>query len=198
MNQLVSSDHIAALILSVRGQKVILDSDLAAIYGVQTRALNQAVRRNLDRFPPDFMIQLSAEEAQRVARPRSQTVILNPGRGRHRKYLPQAFTEHGALMVSTVLNSSQAVKMSLFIIRAFLKMREGLVANEAILRRLAEIDKSLLTHDSALRDIYQKLRLLLAPPPDPSKPEIGFHVKEDSLLYRIKPKTGVRRRLADS
>jgi hypothetical protein len=151
------------------------------------------VRRNQDRFPPDFLFELTAEEAQQALRLRSQSVILKPGRGRHRKYLPQAFTEHGALMAATVLSSSRAVKMSLFIIRAFVKMREGLLANAAILKRLAEIDKSLLTHDSALRDIYQKLRPLLAPPPDPPKPEIGFHVKEDSLPYRIKRKTGARR-----
>jgi hypothetical protein len=99
--------------------------------------------------------------------------------------LPFAFTEHGALMAATVLNSPRAVAVSLYIIRAFVKMREDLAANAAILRRLAEIDKTLLLHDSALREIFQQLRPLLAPPPAPPKPEIGFHVKEDGVPYRV-------------
>jgi hypothetical protein len=102
------------------------------------------------------------------------------------KYRPLAFTEHGALMASTILNSPRAVAMSLYIVRAFVKMREDQAANAAILKRLAEIDKTLLTHDLALRDIYQKLRPLLEPSPLPSKPEIGFHVKEDGVPYRFK------------
>src|SRR6266550_8344649 len=108
--------------------------------------------------------------------------------GAHRKYLPHAFTEHGALMAATVLNSARAVAMSLYVIRAFIKMREDIAANAAILKRLAEIDKTLLLHDGALRDIYQKLRPLLQPPPEPPKPEIGFHIKEDSVPYQVKRK----------
>ncbi len=185
----VPAPDIARLIYSFRDQRVILDSDLARIYGVETRALNQAVRRNEDRFPPEFLFQLTADEASDVLRLRSQIVILKAGRGHHRKYLPFAFTEHGALMAATVLNSPQAVKMSLFIIRAFVKMRENLAANAAILKRLAEIDRTLLLHDGALRDIYQKLRPLLEPPPAPTKPEIGFHVKEDAVPYRINRRT---------
>jgi hypothetical protein len=104
-----------------------------------------------------------------------------------------AFTEHGALMAANILNSPHAITMSVYLIRAFVKARETLAANVAILKRLAEIDKTLLTHDTALRDIYQKLRPLLAPPPEPPKPEIGFHVKEDSVPYRVKPSTGARR-----
>ncbi len=180
---------IPRLIYSLRDQRVILDSDLARIYGVETRALNQSVRRNQERFPAEFVFQLTAHEASDMLRLRSQTVILKAGRGHHRKYLPFAFTEHGALMAATVLNSPQAVKMSLFIIRAFVRMREDIAANAAILKRLAEIDKNLLLHDGALRDIYQKLRPLLEPPPVPPKPEIGFHVKEDAVPYRIKRHT---------
>src|SRR6266581_23191 len=113
---------------------------------------------------------------------RSQIVILKTGRGQHRKYPTFAFTEHGALMASTVINTARAVAMSIYIyiIRAFVKMREDQAANPAILERLAEIDKTLLIHDAGLRDIYQKLRPLLAPPPEQPKPEIGFHVKEDA------------------
>jgi hypothetical protein len=126
-------------------------------------------------------------EAGEALRLRSQAVILDAGRGRHRKYPPYAFTEHGALMASTVLNSPRAVAMSVYIIRAFVKMREEHAANAAILKHLAEIDKTLLIHDSALRDIYQKLRPLLEPPPVPAKPPIGFHVRENAVPYRTKP-----------
>jgi hypothetical protein len=119
----------------------------------------------------------------------SLIVISKGGRG-GRRYCPSAFTEHGALMVATVLNSPQAVKMSLFIIRAFIKMREEPAANAAILKRLAEIDNTLLTHDLALCDIYHKLRPLLEPPPAPPKPEIGFHIKEDEAPYHVAVQAG--------
>lgn len=182
----ISGQDISRLIHSVRDQRVILDSDLARIYGVETRALNQAVKRNPDRFPEEFVFQLTVDEAAAVRRLRSQTVILKTGRGQHRKYAPFGFTEHGALMAATVLNSPQAVKMSLFIVRAFLKMREELATNAAILRRLAEIDRVLLVHDAALRKVFQKLQPLLAPPPVAPKPEIGFHVREAPLPYRVR------------
>jgi hypothetical protein len=172
--------RIAPLIRLIRNQRIILDADLAALYGVQTRALVQAVKRNADRFPGGFVFQLVPQE---LASLRSQIVILKPARGQHRKYPPYAFTEHGALMAATVLNSPRAVAMSLYIIRAFVKLREDLAANAAILNRLAEIDKNLLLHDAALRDIYEKLKPLLEPPPPPPKPEIGFHVKEDAVAY---------------
>ena len=188
--ELVRAHGIARLIYSVRDQRVILDNDLAKIYGVETRVLNQAVKRNECRFPQDFAFRLTADEAAEVQRLRSQIVILKPGRGQHRKYSPFAFTEHGALMAATVLNSPRAIAMSLYIIRAFVKMREDLAANAAILKHLAEIDKTLLLHDAGLREIYQKLRPLLEPPPVPPKPEIGFHVKEDAVPYRVKKTRG--------
>jgi hypothetical protein len=178
---------IAPLLQSIRGVRVILDTDLARLYGVETRALNQAVRRNRERFPDEFVFQLTDAEAGEALPLRSQTVILKVGRGQHRKYPPYAFTEHGALMASTVLNSPRAVAMSVYIIRAFVKMREDQAANAAVLKRLAEIDKTLLVHDSALREIYQKLRPLLEPPPTPPKPPIGFHVRENAVPYRTKP-----------
>jgi hypothetical protein len=156
---------------------------LAAIYGVETKMLNRAVKRNAHRFPAEFVFRLEPEEAATL---RCQLGTLKPGRGRHRKYLPYAFTEHGALMASTVLNSPRAVAMSVYIIRAFVKLREDLAANAVILKRLAEIDKTLLIHDVALREMLQKLRPLLELPPPPPKPEIGFHVKEDTVRYRIR------------
>ena len=183
---------IDSLVHTIRGQQVLLDADLAELYGVTTKVLNQAVKRKADRFPDDFRFQLTAEEA---AASRSQIVTLNDpvanqskmdadplrsqiatsnSRG-GRRYLPHAFTEHGAIMAATVLNSPQAVAMSVYVVRAFVQMRENLAANSAILKRLAEIDKSLLLHDSALRDVYQKLLPLLSPPPAPAKRRIGFH-----------------------
>ncbi len=186
MNQattVVPSTQIWPLIRYIREQRVILDADLAPLYGVETRALVQAIKRNRDRFPADFLFQLTPDEANAL---RSQIVILKPGRGRHRKYAPYAFTEHGALMAATVLSSPRAVTMSVYVIRAFVKMREDQAANAAILKRLAEIDKTLLLHDGALRDIYQKLRPLLEPPPPPPRPEIGFHIREEPLPYRTR------------
>lgn len=156
-------------ILAVRGQRVLLDADLARLYGVETRALNQAVKRNLDRFPEEFTFPLTREEILRI----SQTVT-SLSQLKFSKSV-QAFTEHGALQAANVLNSPQAVRMSLYVIRAFVKIREELATNAAILKRLAEIDKSLLIHDSALRDLYQKLLPLLVPPPEKPRRQIGFN-----------------------
>jgi hypothetical protein len=167
------AQEIDNLIGEIRGVRVILDSDLARIYGVSTKAFNQAVKRNLARFPRDFIFRLSKVEAEALQISRSQTVTLK--RGQNVKYLPYAFTEHGALQAANILNSARAVQMSVFVIRAFVKMRNELAANTALVRRLAQIDDTLFLHDSALRDLYQKLRPLLAPPPDPpQKPRIGF------------------------
>ena len=159
---------------TIRETKVILDSDLARLYGVTTKRLLEQTRRNTGRFPEDFAFRLRHEE---YAALRSQIATLKTGRGQHRKYLPFAFTEHGALMAANVLNSSRAVQMSIFIVRAFLRMREELATSAVILKRLAQIDRKLLVHDVALRDVYRKLQPLLAPPPEPPKRRIGFHVK---------------------
>jgi phage regulator Rha-like protein len=174
---------IEPLILAIRGKRVALGADLAAIYGVETRALIQAVKRNRARFPEDFVFQLSREEFSAL---RSQNAVLADGRaalrsqsviikqGQHAKYPPYAFTEHGALMAANVLHSKRAVQMSVFVIRAFVRLREHVAANTAIIKRLAEIDKTLLEHDTALRDIYHKLLPLLEPEPLPRKRRIGF------------------------
>jgi ORF6N domain len=169
-------------ILTIRDQRVLLDADLARLYGVETRALNQAVKRNQDRFPAEFAFQLTDDEflsisqtvTSNTATLTSQFVMSKPGRG-GRRHRPYAFTEHGALQAASVVNSPQAVQMSLYVIRAFVKMREELTANVTILKRLAEIDKTLLQHDSALRDVHRKLLPLLQPPPEPPKRRIGFN-----------------------
>ena len=186
-------------ILTLRAQKVVLDSDLARVYGVTTKRLNEQFRRNRKRFPKDFAFQLTADEFESL---RSQIATLNQiettvtnrsqsatGSGRLQRmrsqfatayrrnirYRPWAFTEHGALQVANVLQSDRAIAMSVYVIRAFIEQREKLAANAAILKRLAEIDKTLLEHDTALREIYQKLLPLLAPPPAPPRRQIGFH-----------------------
>ncbi len=153
---------------------------MARLYGVETRALNQAMKRNQDRFPADFVFHLAREEILRI----SQTVT-SWRRLRFSKQV-RAFTEHGALMAAMVLSTPRAVAMSVYVIRAFIQTREEHAANAAILKRLAEIDKSLLTQDAALRDICQKLLPLLSPPPDPPRKEIGCHIKEEATAYRVK------------
>ena len=169
---------LESLILTVRGRKVLMDADLAEIYGVPTKVFNQAIKRNAERFPEDFCFRLILKEAEDVQRSRSQIVTLK--RGQNIKYLPYAFTEHGAIMAASVLNSPEAVAMSVFVVRAFMQMREQLAANAAILKRLAEIDKTLLEHDSALRTIWTKLQPLLAPPPEPPRKRIkGFNPHEE-------------------
>jgi hypothetical protein len=173
----------AIRIVTIRDQKVVLDSDLARVYGVPTKVLNQAFRRARARFPCDFAFQLSADEYDAM---RSQLVTASfgertmrsqvvPGYRRNIRYRPWAFTEHGALQAANILRSEHAIAMSVYVIRAFIELREKVAANAAILKRLAEIDKSLLEHDTALRDIYQKLLPLLAPPPAPPRRQIGFH-----------------------
>jgi hypothetical protein len=175
------TDNILPLIHIIRGERVILASDLARLYSVPTKQMNQAVKRNKNRFPSDSMFQLTRIET--LANSRSQIATLN-AQGANIKHLPYAFTEHGAIMAANVLNSPQAVAMSVYIVRAFVQQREVLAANETILKRLAEIDKTLLQHNVALRDIYQKLLPLLQPPPDPPKPKIGF--RESSPRYGIR------------
>jgi hypothetical protein len=153
---------------------VLLDSELAALYGVETRVLNQAVRRNAGRFPEDFRFQLTASEA---AASRSQSVILNPGRGQNIKFLPYAFTEHGAIMAATVLNSPRAVEMSIYVVRAFVQLRELLSSNKELSKRLdqleARIEKKLTTHDEAIAAMLSAIRELMNPPA-PKRRGIGF------------------------
>ena len=156
-------------ILWLRGLPVILDLHLALLYGVKTKRLNEQVRRNSDRFPEDFVFRLSKKEWAEVVANCDQL-----GKILHSSILPTAFTEQGALMASTVLRSTKAVQMSIYIVRAFVQMREAMSANEVIQRRLAEIDKTLLMHDEGLRDLYEKLMPLLEPGPEREHRKIGF------------------------
>jgi hypothetical protein len=168
---LATIERIESKIYTIRRVRVVLDSDLAELYGVEARVLNQAVRRNADRFPSDFVLHLSVRETKELQRLRSQSVILK--RGEHLKYSPFAFTEHGAVMAATVLNSPRAVQMSIFVVRAFLRLREWVVGQAELAARLVELERRVGAHDHELKAIIQTIRTMLEPPPPPRK-QIGF------------------------
>jgi hypothetical protein len=161
----MSVEHIAQSIMIVRAQRVLLDSDLAALYGVTTKRLNEQVRRNLGRFPEDFMFYLSDQELVGL---RSQNATLKTGRGMHRKYRPRVFTEHGAIMAATVLNSERAVEASIYVVRAFVRLRQIVASNTELSQRLDELEtrisQKLETHDQAIAGILTMLRNLMNPP----------------------------------
>jgi len=163
-------EHIEHAIRMVRGQKVILDEDLAALYGVPAKRLNEQVRRNLDRFPDDFMFQLTAAE---FAILRSQFATLNRGWGRHRKYLPFAFTEQGVAMLSSVLHSPRAVHVNIEIMRAFVKLRQMLHANADLARKLAALEQK---YDVQFRVVFDAIRKLMRPPVKRTK-RVGFRTE---------------------
>jgi phage regulator Rha-like protein len=168
---LASVEQIESRIFLIRGLKVMLDADLAELYGVEIRALNQAVKRNADRFPEDFMFQLTAEE---FAALRSQIVILKNGRGQHRKYMPYAFTEHGALMLGNVLKSERAVEVSLMVVRAFVHLRELVSGNKELAQKLNQLERRVGAHDSAIAELINAIRQLMSPSVTEKKRPIGF------------------------
>jgi hypothetical protein len=160
---------VESRILVLRQQKVILDSDLAELYGVPVKRLNEQVQRNQERFPSDFMFQLSAEEHSSL---RAQTATSKTGRG-GRRYAPYAFTEHGAIMAATVLNSERAVEMSVFVVRAFVRLREMLATNQQLATKIDELEQRLDTHDASIQELIEAIRELMAPD-QPSGRRIGF------------------------
>jgi len=149
----------------------MLDADLAELYGVTPKRLNEQARRNSERFPSDFMFQLNAKEYDSL---RSQFATLKPGRGQHRKYLPYVFTEHGAIMAASVLNSSRAVEVSIFVVRAFVQLREMLSSNKRLAHKLNEMERKLATHDHAITELIEAIRQLMVPPEPKKKRSIGF------------------------
>ncbi|MGH9545406.1 MAG: ORF6N domain-containing protein, partial [Terriglobales bacterium] len=158
-------------ILILRHQRVILDSDLAVLYGVTVKRLNEQVMRNLERFPTDFMFRLTAKENESL---RSQNATSKKGRG-GRRYPPYAFTEHGAIMAATVLNSERAVEMSVFVVRAFVRMRQLVTRNRQLAAKINELDRRLETHDASIQDIIEAIKELMVPE-GPSKRKIGFQL----------------------
>src|SRR5215475_4624912 len=164
---------VESRILVLRQQKVILDRDLAELYGVPVKRLNEQVKRNRDRFPDDFMFQLTREEQESL---RLQIANSKPGRG-GRRYAPYAFTEHGAIMAATVLNSERAVEMSVFVVRAFVRLREMMSANQQLASKIDELEQRLDTHDASIQELIEAIRELMAPEPSTGR-RIGFALPE--------------------
>ncbi len=176
-DEIVPAEKIALQIRYLRGQKVLLDRDLAILYEVAPKVLNQAVKRNAERFPSDFMFQLNATEANAS---RSQSVTLK--KGQNIKYRPYAFTEQGVAMLSSVLRSERAVQVNIAIMRAFVKLREALDTNRELAKKFSELEERVGKHDDAIAAIIDAIRQLMAPAKKPT-PEIGFHVRETAPRY---------------
>lgn len=170
---LIPPERIEGLILLVRGRRVILDADLAVLYGVTTKALNQAVKRNRKRFPQDFMLRLTKKEKNEVV-----TNCDHLARLKFSPVLPHAFTEHGAIMLANVLNSDRAVQASVSVVRAFVRLREMLASNRELAGKLVELERRIGTHDEQIQAIFEAIRQLLTPPSKAHR-QIGFRVKEN-------------------
>lgn len=168
MGHIIPVEAIGEKILFIRNEKVMIDSDLARLYGVTTKALNQAVKRNSDRFPGDFMFRLTAEEKQEV--------VTNCDHLKKLKFsstLPYVFTEHGALMLASVLNSSKAIETSLYIVRAFVRLREILSTHKDLARKLHDLERKYESRDKQIKAVFDAIRLLMAPD-DKSKYKVGY------------------------
>jgi hypothetical protein len=189
MSGLRPIERIEKRILFIRGQKVMLDADLARVYGVATKVLNQAVKRNRERFPEDFMFQLTREEVEQlqVAANRSQIVT---GSQKHRdpRFLPYAFTEHGAIMAANVLNNPVAVRASLQVVRAFVRLREMLATHKDLARKLEALEKK---YDSQFKVVFDAIRHLMAQP-EPKEKKIGFRTRERETRYNAMGRRSAR------
>ena len=173
----------------IRGQRVMFDSDLAAIYQVTTKRLNQQVKRNRSRFPEDFAFQLTAKDIENL---RSQFATSKRKGGR--RYLPWVFTEHGALMLASVLNSEIAVQASVRVVRAFVRLREMVAANAQLAAKLEELERRFDSHDEAIANLFAALKQLVAPSEQPKRREIGFHVRENAGRYRVRKAPRIKNR----
>jgi hypothetical protein len=184
---LVLAKKVDSKILVLRDQKVILDVDLAALYGVSVKRLNEQIKRNAKRFPADFLFRLSPAEYQNL---RSQNATSSSSHG-GRRYLPHAFTEHGAIMAATVLNSKRAIEMSIFVVRAFVRMRQALAMNQQIVTKLSEIEMRLEGHDVEIQELVDAIRELMAPLPANNR-RIGFEApassnKAQNKVHKMRP-----------
>ncbi len=178
--EVISIERIARTIFFIRGEKVMIDYDMAALYGVPTKVSNQAVKRNRHRFPADFMFQLTPGEVRLL---KSQIVT---GSRKHRgSFYPYAFTEQGVVMLSSALKSERAVKVNIAIMRAFVKLRQMLETNRELARKFAEMEKHVGKHDEEIAAIIEAIRQLMAPASKPTR-EIGFHVCETAPRYRVR------------
>jgi hypothetical protein len=174
---IVLVDRIEPCIVMIRGQRVMVDADLAALYGTTTKALNQAVKRNQERFPSDFRFELTAAEKQEVV-----TNCDHLARLKFSRTLPSAFTEHGAIMAAGVLNTPHAIDVSVYVVRAFVKLRELLATHKELAGRLSELERKVAGHDAAVQSLVAAIRRLMEPPPAPPRRRIGFHVGQQQEL----------------
>jgi hypothetical protein len=180
MKALIPVEVIEQRILLIRGQRVMLGADLAMLYGVPTRVLNQAVRRNLKRFPQDFMFKLTQPEKDQVI-----TICDHLKNLKYAKALPNAFTEHGAIRAASVLNTEKAIQITVYVVRAFVKLREMLSTHKELAHKLAALERKLQNHDESIRSLVVAIRQLMAPPePEPPKKRIGFLVEEPHVPYK--------------
>jgi len=185
MRDLLTHEDIEHSILILRGQRVILDADLARIYGVSTKRLNEQVKRNRERFPEDFMFRLTRDESERLNQVQFKEGALNrsqfaTGSQKHRdpRFLPHAFTEHGAIMAANVLNSRRAVQMSVLVVRVFVRLRQMLATNKELAAKLAELERKVASHDGHIQSLFDAIRQLMEPEPSKAGPRrIGFHAK---------------------
>jgi ORF6N domain-containing protein len=191
--------RVVQAIRVLRGEKVLLDSDLALLYGVETRVLNQAVKRNADRFPSDFMFQLNDEEMEQVSQfviplregsvgnalLNSSQIVMSSRKHRGKRYRHYAFTEQGVAMLSSVLNSQRAVRVNIAIMRAFVKLRQMIDTNRELAHKFSELERRVGKHDKEIAAILEAIRQLMAPPEKPRR-EIGFHVRENVTRYRVR------------
>jgi phage regulator Rha-like protein len=178
--EIIQIEAIESKILFIRGQRVMIDRDLAELYGVLTKALNQAVKRNIERFPADFMFVLTKKEKSELVTNCDRFNSL-----KHSTSLPFAFTEHGALMLASVLNSQRAIETSIFVVRAFIRLREILAAHKELAEKLKELELKLETHDEQITAILEAINQLLTPPEKPKR-KIGFSVGEKRIKYAAK------------
>ena len=174
-NDFVLVDQIEPCILLIRGQRVMLDADLAELFGATTKALNQAVKRNPERFPRDFRFPLTDAEKQEVV-----TNCDHLARLKFSRTLPYAFTEHGAIMAANVLNTTRAIETSVYVVRAFVKLRELLSTHKELAGKLAELERKVGSHDTAIQSLVTAIRRLMEPPPTTLRSRIGFHVTPES------------------
>jgi ORF6N domain len=178
-NSIIPPERIEHSILAIRGKRVMLDNDLAEIYGVTTKRLNQQVKRNEERFPEDFMFQLTAEEFELL---RSHFATSKAGRG-GRRYLPYVFTEHGAVMLASVLNSPVAIDASVQVVRAFVKLRQFLATHADLSRKINALEKK---YDAQFAVVFKAIKELMEPPVKEKEKKIGFNVKEPKKAWRVK------------
>jgi len=182
-------DNVEAAIHLIRGQRVMVDSDLAAIYAVTTKRLNEQLKRNRSRFPQDFAFQLTAKEFTNL---KSQFATSSSHGGKRK--LPWVFTEHGAIMLASVLNSAIAIQASVRVVRAFVRLREMVAANAQLAAKLEELERRLDSHDEAIVDLFATLKRLLEPPQPPKRRAIGFHVRERAARSRTTNKSKIQNR----